>query len=182
MPTLKFNPFPELTTTHLVLRKLITSDAPELYRLRTDEVVNKYIDRPETTSMEEVSQFIEKINEGISKGEWIYWAINKMYEQKLIGTICLWNIDAEKNVAEIGYELFPSCQGQGFMLEAVQKITRFGFENMHLEMITAWSRFDNKSSIKLLKKNNFTSIEKREQEIKNVPGNYVLYTLSRQMG
>jgi ribosomal-protein-alanine N-acetyltransferase len=73
----------------------------------------------------------------------------------LIGTICLWNLSIEEERAEIGYELLPGYQGNGYMQEAVARVIRHGFETMQLKEIEACPRADNYSSVKLLVKNSF---------------------------
>lgn len=74
---------------------------------------------------------------------------------KLIGTICLWNINQENYSAEIGYELHPEWQGKGIMKEALSKIIDYGFQKMKLKEIEAFTNPLNDSSTRLLEKNNF---------------------------
>ncbi|MEP7141738.1 MAG: GNAT family N-acetyltransferase [Ferruginibacter sp.] len=161
----------------MALRQLTPTDAPEIFLLRSNGEVNKFIDRPKTATIDEAAQFIRTINDGIIKNESVYWAISLKSEPKLIGTICYWNIDKEKQHAEIGYELHPAFQGKGMMQEAIQEVINFGFVNMHLETITAFSRYDNKNSIKLLKKNNFSRDERLDQEMIQDLNTYVVYSL-----
>jgi ribosomal-protein-alanine N-acetyltransferase len=116
---------------------------------------NRFLDRPKAITIEEAKQFIYKINDGINKNEWVYWAITLKNETKLIGTICYWNISKENDRAEVGYELHPRYQGKGIMQEALLKVIDFGFEQMRLKTITAVPSDDNIKSRKLLEKNNF---------------------------
>lgn len=165
MLNINFKPFPILKSKRLVLRQLNEEDANEIFILRSDERVNKYIDRPATSSLDKVIEFINKINIGISKNEAIYWVItlNTNPEDKLVGTICLWNIDKENYTAEIGYELIPEFQGIGIMQEAVKEVIEFGFQNMHLEVIHAFTHPENEKSTKLLERFNF----KRDIDLEN---------------
>ena len=150
-----FTPFPVLVTERLILRQLSLEDENQIFLLRSDAEVNKFLDRPAATSLEDARQFIIKINDSISRNESLYWGINLKNDPCLIGTICLWNLSIEENKAELGYEMLPSFQGQGLMQEAVFKVLQFGFETMQLRTIEGWPRADNSSSIKLLEKNNF---------------------------
>src|SRR6266481_3917752 len=88
-------PFPTLTTGRLILRRLMMDDAAEIAMLRSDERVNQYLDRPKTSTFSEAVEFINKIDKGLKNNESYYWAISIKDEHKLIGTICLWNIDIE---------------------------------------------------------------------------------------
>src|SRR3954454_7757797 len=106
MPVYNFAPFPELTTDRLVLRKLRMEDAPEIYFLRSDESVLKYVNREPADSIQAAKEFIQQILRALDNNESILWAIalnNKPGE--LIGTICFWRLQPENFRAEIGYAL-----------------------------------------------------------------------------
>jgi ribosomal-protein-alanine N-acetyltransferase len=99
--------------------------------------------------------FITKINRGINNNEWIYWAITLKDNSKLIGTICLWNIQPENYRAEIGYELMPGFWGKGIMNEAIPKIIDYAFNTMGLHSIEADIHPGNFQSAVHLGKNGF---------------------------
>jgi [ribosomal protein S5]-alanine N-acetyltransferase len=152
---INFSPFPQLSTERLLLRSLQDTDAGEIFALRSDDNNNKYLDRPKANTIEDAQEFIQKIVNGISNNESIYWVISFKNETTLAGTICLWNFDTVKEVAEIGYELLPGYKGKGIMQEAMQKVIAFCFETMQLQSIEACVHKDNIASVKLLEKNNF---------------------------
>ena len=147
--------FPILKTERLILRQLEIQDEQEIFFLRSDERVNKYLVAPIAQNVEEARVFINKINTGIINDEWAYWAITLKNNNKLIGTICFWNISIEENKAEIGYVLHPDFQGKGIMQEAIHKVIEFGFEKMKLRSIDAILDPGNLKSIELLKRNGF---------------------------
>jgi ribosomal-protein-alanine N-acetyltransferase len=92
----------------------------------------------------------------------MYWAISLKNEPGLLGTICMWNFDAEKNMAEIGYELMPSHQGKGIMNEAMQAIITYSFNELQLRVLAAIAHPDNEASANLLKRNRFVLDEEYE--------------------
>jgi [ribosomal protein S5]-alanine N-acetyltransferase len=153
MKKFNFHPFPNLITERLTLRQMKAEDKKELYMLRSDEKVLKFINRPKAKTIDEGLQFIHKINNGITKNEWILWGIT--LKNKLIGTICLWNISEDQLLAEIGYELMSNYHGQGYMQEALTAVIKYGFENMKLHSIEAFTSPYNLRSIKLLERNEF---------------------------
>ena len=163
MINLPLQPFPQLKTSRLLLRRLQMPDAKEIYLLRADDRVNQYIDRPKALHMDDAFQYIEKIDNGVKAGEWVYWAIQLRGTSKLIGTICLWNFANRDGKAELGYELMPEHQGKGIMREAVQAVLQYGFSTLQLKCIEAVSRTGNLRSIKLLEEFGFvldkTSVE-----------------------
>ena len=171
MLQLEFVSFPDLSTNRLFLRQLRTSDDTEIFGLRSDERVNAFLDRPKATTLDDARVFIEKINRGILNKEWFYWAITLKEETsenkvgKLIGTICLWNISAEKECAETGYELHPDYQGKGIMKEAMAAVIDFCFERLQLRRIEAFTHKDNGTSSRLLEKFHFKRDHDLEKEM-----------------
>ena len=105
MLSIDFSTFPVLETERLLLRRLEPTDEREIFILRNDARVNQFIDRPRATSAADATAFIHKIILGIAENKSIYWAITEKHSDKLIGTICIWNIDTVNDVAETGYEL-----------------------------------------------------------------------------
>jgi len=155
MNKINFTPFPILKTERLTLRCLELSDDQLLFKLRSNKIVNKYIVRPKQKDIKEIRAFISKINAEINNNEWIYWVISLKDDPTLIGDICLWNFSDEKTVAEIGYELDPAFHGKGIMTEATKKIIEFGFQEIELDAIEAYTHKNNNNSTKLLQKYNF---------------------------
>ena len=150
-----FKPFPVLKTAKLTLRQLVSSDANEIFALRSDSNVNKYLDRKPSKSIDDAKTFIQTINENIQRSDSIYWAITLNGTDKLIGTICLFDFSDDNLKAEIGYELLPGFQGKGIMLEATSKVIDFGSQHIGLNSIEACTHFENQSSTRLLERFNF---------------------------
>ena len=160
-----FSPFPILETERLFLRKLSLDDAEEIFTLRSNDEVNKYIDRPKANDIDEAIAFINKVNIGVANDNWLYWVICFKDNPMLIGTICLWNLNEFENKAEVGYELIPEYQGKGIAQEALSKIIEFGFDNVQLNKIEAYTHKENLSSTKLLEKFNFVRDTHEESKI-----------------
>jgi [ribosomal protein S5]-alanine N-acetyltransferase len=172
---LNFTPFPNLETSRLVLRQIKLEDENEIFILRSDVRVNEFLERERAGSIEDARNFINMINAKIRNNEIVMWAITMKNSSKLIGTIVYWNISKENSAAEIGYELNPDFQGKGIMQEVISKIIEFGFENMEIQIIEAYTTADNRKSIKLLEKNGFIikPLTENKEELKNT----VVYTL-----
>lgn len=169
MLELPLNPFPELSTTRLLLRQLQPDDVNEIFLLRSDENINELIDRQKATSIEECEAFISKIIAIQNSGEGITWVITLKDDTELIGTILYWNIVKEDDKAEIGYEMLPQYHGKGFMQEAVLKVIDFGFNTLKLKKIVADTKAVNHRSVNLLEKCGFTKTD--------IDGNYLMYQL-----
>lgn len=146
---------PTLTTERLVIRALSVEDAPAIQLLRSNDIVNQFLDRPKTTTIQAAEEFIEKIHKGTLRKDCYYWAICCKNTNKLMGTTCLWNISEEDTKGEIGYELHPDYQGKGIMHEAVSAVIDFAFNALHFAELTATTKPENVASIKLLDKHGF---------------------------
>ena len=155
MTLLNFTPFPQLTTNRLLLRPLHFNDAIAIANLRSNEIVNKYLNRPKTSTPKQAQLFINKINKSIQNNEAVYWVITLKNSDVLIGTICLWNIESKEESAEIGYEMLPQYYKQGIMNEALQAVINFGYETMQLHVIIAFTINANLASVQLLERNSF---------------------------
>lgn len=156
MLTVNFNPFPVLSTERLQLRQVNEPDVNEIFFLRSDKRVLQYLDRTPAKSNEDALTFIKKINELENNNDGINWGITLQGGEKLIGTICYWNITKEHHRAEVGYVLHPDQQGKGIMQEAMDSVIDYGFNIMKLHSIEANVNPNNTASIKLLERNKFT--------------------------
>ncbi|MGB3181008.1 MAG: GNAT family N-acetyltransferase [Cyclobacteriaceae bacterium] len=155
---------PAIETERLTLRKLEASDWEVVSYLRTDEEVNKYVDRPSAPTREKALAFIAKITADYDKGEAYYWAIAKKGAPEMIGSICLWNISDDYSYAEVGYDLHPAHQGKGIMSEALQAVIDYGFNHLKITTIEAYTHRHNRSSTGMLTKNGFRLVPGKVDE------------------
>ena len=156
MLRLNFDPFPELKTKRLLLRRMRTDDAIALFFLRSDPTVMEFIDKEPMTTVQEAIDFINKIDRDIEANEAIQWGICiKENPEKLIGTICFWHIRKEHCRAEIGYALHPDFWRRGLMKEAIRKVIDYGFSNLKLHSIDANINPGNKGSAAILESTGF---------------------------
>jgi ribosomal-protein-alanine N-acetyltransferase len=151
MLELNFDPFPFLETERLSLRKVSMDDAEEMFLLRTNEKIMKYIHRPRPESVDDARELIKKMNEP----DRIQWGIAIKGNNKLIGTIGYNRIEKVNFRAEIGYMLHDGHWNQGLTSEAIRKVIDYGFNEMKLHSIEAIIDPDNDISRQTVKKFNF---------------------------
>ncbi|MFG4002135.1 GNAT family N-acetyltransferase [Flavobacterium aquidurense] len=174
---LHFKNFPQLRTDRLLLRNIESTDAELIHKLRSDEVVNQFVGRDNSSTLEKAKEFILKIQNLVEKNEGLYWIIRLKENNDLIGSVCLWNFDIEKEIVEIGYEMLPEFQGKGIMTEALKIVTAYTFEEMKAKVITAFPSSDNINSVAILKKLNFELENKKYNNTHENVTNLVTYTL-----
>ena len=124
---MNFNPFPVLISENLVLKQAKNSDWEEVLFLRSNKEVNEFVKRPLSNNKENALAFIEKVNIGILNNENLYWKITQKKQDKMIGSISLWNFSKDKLTGEVGYDLHPDFHNKGVMSEALKVVMNFGF-------------------------------------------------------
>lgn len=155
MLEVNFTPFPIVHTERLALRRISSTDAADLFRLRSDKNVMQHIGRPIAMNIDDVMQIISVIEDLLVHNNGITWGITLKGKKDLIGTIGLWRIIKEHHRAEVGYLLDPLLQGKGLMQEALKPILEYGFRNIKLHTVEAHVSPENTASIKLLERNHF---------------------------
>lgn len=155
MLTLNFNPFHDLETERLLLRRVDNNDYKEVLALRSNPETMKYIPRPLLKNEEEAFAHIAMIENKIINKEGINWAITIKDDPSLIGIIGHYRIQLENYRAEIGYMILPEFNGLGIVTEAVKEVVKYGFDIMKLHSIEAVIDPDNIASAKVLEKNGF---------------------------
>ncbi len=155
MLQVNFNPFPTLTTQRLVLRAFSKDDINEMFRMRTDEAIMKYIDRPRPKSVEDTIPFLEKIRANVENNEGIAWAMTLKDDPTLIGHMSFHVIMKDHYRAEVGYMMDTQHQGKGLVSEALKAALQYGFNVMGLHSVEAHVVPENTASRKLLERNGF---------------------------
>lgn len=155
MSDFSFPPFKVLTTERLLLRKITIDDANEMFALRSNPEIMKYIPREMPKTVEDAIKHIEFMEDLLLKNECMNWAICLKENNVLIGNIGYFRMQPENHRAEIGYMLSPDFHGKGIMQEALTEIIRYGFNEIKLHSIEAVTDPENSSSWMLLEKNGF---------------------------
>ena len=159
-----FFPVSPLQTPRLMLRELNVDDWEQILYLRSDPLVNAYVNRTLSKSKEDAIAFIINTIENNRAGRAAYWGIVLPDINKVIGCICLWKFSDDQTTAEIGYELSVAAQGKGYMTEAMNAVLEFGFATIGLSTIEAYTQSNNGASIRLLEKFRFCLLADRRDE------------------
>ena len=140
----------------MLLRKVKKEDAEELFTLRADEAVLRYLGKAPARSMKEIKDFLKGVRKSMNAKDSVLWGIAlKEDPLKLIGTICFWNIQKHNYRAEIGYVLHPQYWRKGIMKETINKVLQYGFNSLGLHSVEARLQPDNKGSIAVLEATGF---------------------------
>ena len=151
-------------TDRLILRTLTEFDSFEVLGIRSHPVINQFLHRDSPKNTFEALDFILNIQRKSANGEIFFLGIALQNKPELIGTICFWNFSGDRKTAELGYELLPEYHRKGIMSEAVTFILNYGFEDLNVSKIEAFTNKNNLNSIQLLQKFNFTLNVNRKDE------------------
>lgn len=149
------NEFPILETARLVLNEQTENDIQEIFRLRSEPIVMRYIDRVPATDINDAKEFLYKTTESKANGLGLVWGIRIKGNSKLIGNIGYWRMLPEHFRAELGYALLPEYHQQGIMHEALHAVLHYGFTQMNLHTVMADINPLNSASRALLLKAGF---------------------------
>jgi ribosomal-protein-alanine N-acetyltransferase len=150
-----FHPFPIIKTERLLLRRITNEDINEVFELRSNPENMKYIPRPLLKNAEDTLKLIAMIEDKIITNIEINWAITLKDNPKLLGIIGFYRMQPENYRAEIGYILLPEFHGKGIISEAVNRLNRYGFDDLKLHSIEAVIDPENIASEKVLQKCGF---------------------------
>jgi len=137
-------------TKRLLLRKLKESDTKDIFEMRKDPDVMRYIGEPQT-DIKSSSTWIVKMSERWDKERIGFSAVVDKKTKEFIGWCGLWILN-ETNEIEVGYAISPKFWGKGYATEAARRCVKYGFEELELDKIVALAFPENKASQNVMKK------------------------------
>ncbi|MBK7428825.1 MAG: GNAT family N-acetyltransferase [Saprospiraceae bacterium] len=149
-----FDQYPILTDNIIILRPPRISDIPDIMEIC-------FYDGKPAETQEEAKEMLQKINLDYENGNCVHWIISDFILHQTIGT-CGFYRGFQNETGEIGYVLLPEFRGYGWMTHAVQLAIRFGFNDMGLKRIIAYTDQENVKSQKVLERIGFTLSGKKK--------------------
>ena len=150
-----FKSSPEFESERLLFRKILLSDANDLFLIRSNDDVMKFMDVIRFESIADAEKMIQSVEESYKNETGINWDIVEKRSNNFIGYFGFWRMIPEHCRAEIGYALKREYWGKGYMYETINRMVKFGFENMKLHSIEANVNPENEKSKKVLEKIGF---------------------------
>lgn len=149
-----------LETERLILRKLKKSDVDEIFKMRSDADLMRYIREPQTERRESFT-WIRMISEKWDTEKIGFCGIIEKESQNFVGWCGLWRLK-ETDEIEVGYAVQRNFWGKGYATEAAQKFLEYGFVELNLERIVAVAYPENTASQNVMKRlgMNFVKIGK----------------------
>ena len=174
-------PLKTIETERLILRRITIDDSDDLFLSRSHPQSCEYTDSLLDKTIDETRVYIDKMNIGVDSNRWRIWAIEEKTIKRVIGSISIWNLNEEENKAELGFGLHPDYWSKGYMTEALKVIVNYGFNDMELSSIEAYTEENNLKSRNLLSRCGFTSLKTIQEEgyFKKQVFNMVVYVINK---
>ena len=148
--------FPIIETERFILREIMDSDVEEVFEMRSNPELMRFIPRPICKLKEEAFLHIQTLQKGYAENDSVNWGISYKNDHKIIGIIGYVRMQPDNFRAEIGYILNKPNHKNGVMREILKPIMHFGFTHLNLHSIAAVVDPANQASISLLQANGFT--------------------------
>ena len=151
-----FSNIPALDTKRLILRRMLRSDAADMYEYACLPEVTRYLTWRPHPDYRYTCRYLEYLDKKYNEGAFYDWAIVYKENLKMIGTCGFTRIDFENNWAEVGYVLNPNYWGMGIAAEALSRVIKFGFLTLNLHRIESRYMIGNDRSRRVMEKCNMT--------------------------
>ncbi len=136
-------------TDRLILRRLDERDVDEIFAMRSDPEVMRFIRAPQNRI--ETVNWLNLVSSRWESDHIGFCAIVEKQTDKFVGWCGLWQLK-ETDELEIGYAIAKSAWGKGFATEAAQVFLRYAFEQLKTGKIVAVAEPENASSRRVMEK------------------------------
>jgi [ribosomal protein S5]-alanine N-acetyltransferase len=147
--------FPIIETNRLMLRKVTTEDANDMFTYLSDKDVMKHMGLEPFQTINDVYDEINWYQTIYLEGTGMRWGIMLKDSGKIIGSCGFLNMKTKHHRAEVGFELSKDHWGKGIASESLKAIVKYGFQHLQLERIEALIEPDNLHSQKLVERQGF---------------------------
>jgi len=146
--------FPELKTDRLILRKILPEDKHIIFEGLSNKKVIEYYGIS-FTKFEDVQIQMDWFEDLLKNETGIWWGIAFKDSKELIGACGFNDWQKEHKKSEIGAWLLPEYWGKSIIVEAINKISEYAFNNMAIHRIEGVVETNNTKCKRLLDKLSF---------------------------
>lgn len=173
-----------IKTNRLVLRSWKDSDLAPFCRMCADQDVMRFF--PSVLTRQESIEMAQKIRSLINERGWGFWAVEVPGCSEFIGFVGLHMPKATlpfSPCVEVGWRLSKEFWGQGYATEAAKASIEYGFTELKLDEIVAFTAAINSPSIKVMERigmaNTGLDFEHPDVPASSALRHHVLYKISR---
>lgn len=139
-----------LTTMELRLRPPEAGDAANIAAIANDaEIARWTAELPHPYGLDDAKEFIAETAKDRQDGKSVTFVIERLADKILVGAA---NLVFEERTGRLGYWIGRQFWKQGYASQAVLRLTRLGFQGLHLDSMNAQVMSDNRASCRVLEK------------------------------
>lgn len=131
----------------LFYEKLDISGLDQMHSYSLDERLYEFFEFQAFKDKTETKNYINKLEKRMLDQSAIYWFIKLKENKKIIGTVCLTNINKFRKSAEQGYALDPNYWGKGLVIEIESSLTNLFFEKLNFHRLYGITMIKNERTI-----------------------------------
>lgn len=147
--------YERMNTKKLILRKATIRDVDDIFEIRHNPQLFRYLDDHTDETKDVTKSYLARMNKGQEEHKWIIWVIECKADRKVIGIICLSNLNDEESSATVKFVMHPNYQNQGYMQESLDTVAMISFDKLGLRMLTAVTDSKNRAAIGLVENSDF---------------------------
>ncbi len=138
-----------LETERLKMRPLVESDVDDIFAMRSDEEIMRFIREPQ--ARDESFDWIKLVSARWHKDKLGFCAVIEKATDRFLGWCGIWRLK-ETGEIEIGYAIDKAHWGKGFATEAAAGFMRYAFDELNAERLVAVARPENTASRRVMEK------------------------------
>ncbi len=154
-----------LTGNNIYLRSLEPEDLEFLYAVENDSAFWEVSSTQAPYSKHVLRLYLENAHLDIYEAKQLRLVIAKNKNEKPIGLIDLFDFNPQHKRAGVGILVLEDEQQKGYASEALQLLINYSFKNLNLNQLFANITTDNKKSIQLFTKHNFSEVGVKKEWI-----------------
>jgi len=150
-----FKNFPRLETPQLILNEIKAEDLQEYFKIYSDVEVMRGWGTAKHESIAETRDLIHQHQSNYESGVALRWGIYEKATGRLVGDAGFWRFVPVRSRGELGAKLAKELWGKSLMVEALNAVIAFAYQDLKLHSIEGNLDPENQKSLKFVEKLGF---------------------------
>jgi len=135
----------------LYLTRISMDGLEEMHEYSKDERLYYYFEYKPQKTLHETEEYLHKlldrVGDTVLGRTGMYWFVKRIEDRKLVGSICIVDLDYNRQSVAWGYAIDPRYWGQGYILEMQEVLKVYVFEKLCLNRISSVTHINNEATI-----------------------------------
>lgn len=148
-----------IETERLLLREVDWKDQNDFFEMDSDPEVHRFIEQSPLTSIDQELPIIEMLKKQYQENGIARWAVIDKKSEECIGWCGLKFfrevLNGHLDFYELGYRFKQKHWGKGYATESAKAVLDYGFSQLNLKTVFAFTHLENEASVHVLSKLGF---------------------------